>query len=362
LKFLGVKTLGDIGVILKKKKILDIEFLLVIAFAGVIPGMVFDIPGASAFFFSDFQRWLSLSFILALAPLWWPKIVYKKSLGVSGLKVSVVCFILVIAFVSYYSYRNIESIFLYGFVRKNIKIRYQIMSEESGPNKMGHAGYIKYLISQKHTPIREAIVTVASQAQKDLEKNKKYQLVMFLKNQSHLPNKQDTTIYVPQSSYFYWNIANYRNVQFLAPSLTGMAMIGGVQPFAPVELSEEEKETITEDFDAKRMQAFTSFYSKVASEKADSVTKKPTFKYILKKDLIDDEKMTVYNLISPEYYHLLQYYGYWSYSFPSEKEYLEMFSTDEKICKQVTEKGFSKVLVITTDKDLNPQSRELNCR
>jgi hypothetical protein len=362
LKLLGVKTLGDIKALLKRREILDLEFLLLIALAGVAPGMFFDIPGASAFFFSDFQRWLSLAFVLAIIPLWWPKIIYKKGLGMFGLKISIICFILAIAFASYYSYRNIENAFLLGFVRKNIKIRYQLMSEKSEVSEMGHGAYIKYLITQKHVPIKEAVVAVASQAQKDLRNNKEYQLIMFLKKQFYLPGKADTVIFIPQENYFYWNLADYRNVQFVAPSLTGMPMLGGIQPFVPIELSEEEMETVTEDFDSKQMQTFENFYSKIKSEQTDPLNEEPIVEYILKKDLTYDEKITIYDLIAPGYFDNLRYYGYWLYGFPSEKEYLERYSSDEKICQQAVEKNFSQVLIITSDQDLNPQSRVLKCK
>ena len=362
LKLLGAKTFSDIGALLKSKRILDLEFLLVIALVGVVPGMIFDVEGASAFFFSDFQRWLALSFILALMPLWWPRKLFEKNAGISGLKLFSACFVLVVIFASYYSYRNIENIFMYKFIRKNIKIRYQLMFDESESKKRGHLGYIKHLIIQKHVPINKAIATAASQAQKDLEKNKKYQLIKFLETLSDLSDKNNMMLYVPQDNFLYWNLADYRNIQLLIPSITGMPMLGGVQPFVSAELDAKEMKILTKHFDDKQMQTFGIFYAKVEDEQADPLGKKQTFKYILKKDLSYDEKITIYDLVAPEYYHRLRYYGYWLYSFPFEAEYLEKFSSDEKICQQAAQKGFSKVIIITADQDSNFQSRELNCR
>lgn len=362
LKLLGAKTFKDIRWLLKRKKILDLELLLIVAVAGVIPGMVFDIPGGSAFFFSDFQRWLALSFVLATIPLWWPRKFFYEERRMSGLLFFPTCFVLLITLAAFCSYKNIKDTFVYGFVFENIKIRYQLMPEESEVRKMGHIGYVKYLISQKRTPAIKAFVAAASEPQKKLNEDKGYQLIKFLKAQSFLSDKNKLAIFIPQDNYLYWNLVAYENVQFIGPSLTGMPMIGGIQPFIPAKLSEKEMKALTVGFDDKQIKTLTSFYSTVDDRETGQLQEKQTVEYLLRKDLSYDEKIVIYDLIAPKYYRFLKYRGFWSYDFPSEKEYLEKFSSDEKICQQATEKKFSRVIIITDDQDSNTRSRTLNCK
>lgn len=62
---LGITTVGSIKDAIVSKKALDLEVVAVVSLTGLIPGLLMAIPGGSAAYFSDFQRWLSVSLIMA---------------------------------------------------------------------------------------------------------------------------------------------------------------------------------------------------------------------------------------------------------------------------------------------------------
>ena len=61
----GLATLGSIKDSIVSHKIMDVECVVVVSLAGLSPGLLMAIPGGSAAYFSDFQKWLSVGLILA---------------------------------------------------------------------------------------------------------------------------------------------------------------------------------------------------------------------------------------------------------------------------------------------------------
>lgn len=60
----GVHTLRDLAIALRKRRLLDVEFLLVAAIAGAVPAM-FLVPYSSAHYFADYQLWLAVGVLLS---------------------------------------------------------------------------------------------------------------------------------------------------------------------------------------------------------------------------------------------------------------------------------------------------------
>jgi hypothetical protein len=340
LSTLKVKTLKDIGKLLSSRKILDLELLLLVSVAGLVPVLFIAIPGAGAFFFSDFQRWLALSFIIATMSFYWPKKFLDSKIGFSTLKVAAFGFILVIAFFSYNSIKNIRDGFLYKFVFSNITTRNQL--------------------SLKNGDSEQAVSSKFSQPQKNLQTNNQYRLIKMLREQSQVPDKNITAIFIAQDNVLYWNLIEYGNVQFVGPSLSGLPLIGGIQPFIPPEMNEKTMEDLIAGTDSEQKQNIKTFYKTIEDVQKDGLNETKILRYKLRSDLSTDEKKEAYDLISPKYYSRLSYRGYEAYNLPEEAKYLENFSSDEKICEQAIKKNFSKVIIIGLDKQ-DIRSREINC-
>jgi len=59
----GVRTIRELRTSLREGRLLDLEFLLAVAFAGTAPGLV--LATDSSHYFSDYQQWMAVGFLLA---------------------------------------------------------------------------------------------------------------------------------------------------------------------------------------------------------------------------------------------------------------------------------------------------------
>ncbi|MBD1912367.1 MULTISPECIES: hypothetical protein [unclassified Leptolyngbya] len=64
LQAIGLSTVGDLVIACRTGKIVEVEIIVVACFLGLLPGMLLDLAGGAAYYFMDFQIWLSLSFLL----------------------------------------------------------------------------------------------------------------------------------------------------------------------------------------------------------------------------------------------------------------------------------------------------------
>lgn len=64
LKQESAETLADVAALFRTRRIIDVELALVFGVVGLLPGMIFNLRG-DAYYFSDVQRWFSLSLLLA---------------------------------------------------------------------------------------------------------------------------------------------------------------------------------------------------------------------------------------------------------------------------------------------------------
>ncbi len=61
----GLATLGSLKDAIVSHKMMDVECVILVSLTGLAPGFLMAIPGGSAAYFSDFQKWLSVGLILA---------------------------------------------------------------------------------------------------------------------------------------------------------------------------------------------------------------------------------------------------------------------------------------------------------
>ena len=64
LKQEGAGTMADVGALLRQRKIIDVEIVLVFAFIGLLPGLLID-SRSDVYYFSDVQRWLAVGLLLS---------------------------------------------------------------------------------------------------------------------------------------------------------------------------------------------------------------------------------------------------------------------------------------------------------
>ena len=70
-KELGVTTLGSLRDTVVSRRALDVEVVVLVSLIGLLPGLMMAIPGGSAAYFSDFQKWLSVGLIMANLNQFW---------------------------------------------------------------------------------------------------------------------------------------------------------------------------------------------------------------------------------------------------------------------------------------------------
>jgi hypothetical protein len=166
---------------IKSRKTLGCEIVIIVCIAGFLPGNLSAIQGGDANYFSGFQKLVSLSLLLALL---------RTSLKSRTVTVLLLLLCLPLA---YMVYDKASAKFTVYHSRMNT-LKNTIMARESST----------------------------------------YECLKILQNLNQMPlsQKKDTVLFIPQNNSGYWNmIDNLNNCQhsaFLAPALTGMAMIDGM--------------------------------------------------------------------------------------------------------------------------------------
>jgi hypothetical protein len=184
------------------------------------------------------------------------------------------------------------------------------------------------------------------------DSNEKYEMVTLLHDLgANLEDKEHTLLFVPQDNYFYWNMMQFRRIQYVAGSLSKMAMLQGIQPFIPLEINKDELAIVSQKFTEQDRDAMYGLLKKNTE----------TGNYLLNTELQKEDKIRLYNILSPYYADQLINYSYGSYNTHiSEEEYLEITKDDDSLCHQAKIKGFNKVIILT-DQDHKPKLRELDC-
>ncbi len=166
------------------KTTIGIEIIIIISIIGFLPGALIPIPGGSAYYFSSFQIWVSLCFLIALLAQ------YSLTLKPG----TIVLILFLIPFI-YTIYHN------------------------------GKVQFREYRL-QANT-LKNQSVDITS---------KEYQILNILENLNKLPlsQKRNSLLFIPQNNLAYWNLSHgdttYRckYVPFIAPALSGISMIDGL--------------------------------------------------------------------------------------------------------------------------------------
>jgi hypothetical protein len=325
------------------------------------------IGGGSAGYFSDPQRWLALILVISYPSTFiiHPKNPPVAKFSFSGIKLTTVLFVIVLIPLILSSLENILTLNK-SFVLDNIETRTSLLPDKNPLKTEGHYVYIRSLMKNQKMTLLQSVVLALNEPQKRLEEgsNKDYQLVKYIQNLDKMPPgvKKSTAMFIPQDNQIYWNMLSYKKIQFAAPALSGIAMIDQIQPFVAKKLdqatidtnvkklSEEEKKSVMDTFVKTRLPSKNSNDLGVSE-------------YSLRQNLSIDKKNQIYDLFSANSFAQLVDYGFESYQIGlNEQNYLIETGSDINLCKEAVLKGFDNIIVVTTDKDDLPQSRNITCR
>ncbi|MBI5569103.1 MAG: hypothetical protein HY914_04075 [Desulfomonile tiedjei] len=240
----GLDTWQEVRAALTDRRLLDIEVVIVTCLLSVGPGVALAIPWDTVHFFGDFQRWLSLGFLMGYVGFfahWFKQSEARRDwlrelTGLAKPKylfLSMV-FLTALATVCY----NIASS-MFRAVRNNLEIRAELVAAADSAssdsratgNSGGWIGWIEKRNRSGMIGLRRAIGQACSVPEDKLRRLPGYKTIEALKQLGRSPihEKRKTLLFIPRSNVRYWNISDQcRAVPYIAPGLTGMAMIEGL--------------------------------------------------------------------------------------------------------------------------------------
>jgi hypothetical protein len=230
----NITTVSDLVPAWRAGKLADVGFVFFATCLSIAPGLVYDIQGASAVYFTHVQRWISLAIVLGAVlalpshqkqdvtlregllqvPLWecgiW--LLLLPSLGTIALNTA----------------RNAAT-----FARNNLSDRGFHVLDNSGNSPGVTRTAVK--VAVRHGRLAQAIAmiretTQAQQHRSDAEA----QTIQLLDGLFRLPREEKrlSLLYIPRSNRAFWDLLDQSKPRWLAPlvapALSGIAMIDGL--------------------------------------------------------------------------------------------------------------------------------------
>ena len=222
----GIQDLAGLGSAIKARRLIDVELLVALALIGIIPGLLVHIDGGSAFYFSDVQRWLAgamlLSWIASAGHKLWPRAAATENRGVGAIPTrSLLIAFLLIAAVSSVIANAVHWPAI--MIRQNVAVREQLYAKAG---KGGVTGRIRDFVTMRDPSVLAA----------GLRASPNYTLAHALDDYQRTPVsvRRREAMFIPQSDTHYWtSLARARECTFqpfVAPALSGIAMIDGMPP------------------------------------------------------------------------------------------------------------------------------------
>jgi len=239
LRYEGVRTLGDIYAAIRERRLLDAESVVVIAAAGIAPGLAVHIDGGSAFYFSDVQRWLSVALLVAAANVLVrpyrigtgePGVPARPAIPAVWTQQSLSRIPAVFALVAFIAIPMLISMGANALewpaqmLRDNVATRRAVYPSDAGaPSPAG--------IRALPRLIEPGVLQPGVRSARNIP------VLDQLRALSRLPRneRRRTALFIPQSETAYWSILARPGActfaSFIAPALSGMAMIDGMPAF-----------------------------------------------------------------------------------------------------------------------------------
>lgn len=220
-----IRTVWDLKEAWRHKTMLDSEILALLCVFGIAPGLILAIPGGSAGYFSDVQRWVALSFLLAYEYNWiqtkkpLQNIRQSRNLWRIELKHIALAGFGIVLLVSLIT-DAIPSV--QNTIKKNIALRSTVLGIEG--SVMTNA--------IKHLDIGAMATFMTAPYEKHLAQNETYQVISTLRKLGQIPpsSKHETLVHIPKTNTRYWSMSESDCwlTPFFAPMLSGLASIHGL--------------------------------------------------------------------------------------------------------------------------------------
>ena len=223
-------TLEELWERLKARRLLDVEAVLLVALAGLAPGMILHIDGGSAFYFSDVQRWLALGLLLAMPPL--RIIAFDRSEATASGGAARVLGKLRVARVA----AAIIALPLLATMARNTVYWTKRFAQANSATRTSL--YPASLVSSIPAGIHGLPYLANGETLREgLDASRNFRVVDQLRRLSSmsLAERRRTALFIPQSERRYWDVLTRPGAcsfsSFVAPALSTMAMIDGMPPY-----------------------------------------------------------------------------------------------------------------------------------
>ena len=219
----NVGNIGDVRQAAVQGRITDVVVVAVVALAGWAPGELIDVHGGSAVYFSDVQRWLALSLLMAGA---WRWLVRRRAIDdnparavtLRGVRVSHLWLAALAVPIGITMILNVMRAPLTA-LRANLTLRRALYAEA------GVQG-------------RPPLMSLADPRllDKGLHHAPEYALISTLRELDRTPPalKRRTVVFIPQTYAPFWRLWSEHGrcsyVPFIVPATSGLALIDGMPP------------------------------------------------------------------------------------------------------------------------------------
>ena len=189
----GARDSSSLWTAVRSGRLIDAETLALVAIVGFLPGEIVSIYGGSSIYFSDVQRWLAVSLIMARIGIWVAR--YKPRERSPSLRLSSVLLVFVLA----------------PFV-------------------------LSLFINLAQVPGR--VLRANLETRRALAQGTSYQpIVTALRDIARLPRaeRQHALLFIPQSNTEYWSMFTEDGrctfTPLIAPGIASIALLDGMPPF-----------------------------------------------------------------------------------------------------------------------------------
>jgi len=227
-------TPGSLRNAWKENRLLDVEVVLLVAVLGVLPGLVVDIHGGSAIYFSDVQRWVALGFVLARTGYWLSLVRHGRSASsytraadspvthrLAAVRLSTVFMMIVFTPFLVTLVLNTMRPPL-AALRGNMKLRRSLLAGSA--------------VGDRSADTRLVSVTNSTILMDGERRSEYYPLVAALRAVDALPlsEKKRTLLFIPQTYTQFWRIFDADRrctfASFVGPAVSGLALLDGMPP------------------------------------------------------------------------------------------------------------------------------------
>ena len=194
----GVRDFASLGAALRSNRLIDAEALAVIAVLGFLPAEVVAIHGGSGVYFSDVQRWLALSFIIARIGQWTWNLSISRAGAQNGIR--------------------------------SLRLSTLLLAIVAAPFA------VTLMVNLVQWPGRVLRANVAFRRELATEPSAYQPIVTALRDIARLPDEQRrrSLLVIPHSSSQYWSMLTADDrcsfTPMIAPAIASVAMLDGTPP------------------------------------------------------------------------------------------------------------------------------------